>query len=170
MTPAAALAFVERHGVVLAAARGPVPSVAAAVAGEAIRGSWWGHARGQQIFRALAYLSASPDVLTCRLVDGKVTLVHRRLWPALARVAGQFPADRVSQVRQSHAPGGHHVAHERPFPQWVPADVLAAARALSATAAFAALGSAVAPRQGPAPHAGPRAAGVGRRAPRHSAR
>ena len=43
--------FVEQHGVVLAAARGPVPSVAEAIAGEPIRGSWWGHEKGSQIFR-----------------------------------------------------------------------------------------------------------------------
>jgi hypothetical protein len=33
MTPKEALAFVEHHGVVLEAARGPVPSLAEAVAG-----------------------------------------------------------------------------------------------------------------------------------------
>ena len=145
MTPAAALAFVRKHGVVLAAARGPVPSLAAAVAGEPIRGSWWGHARGQEIFRALERLYASADVLTCRLVDGKVTLVHRRLWPALVRVAGRFPAERVSEVRQSHSARGNHIAHERPFPEWVPAEVLAASRALSEADALAALGPAVTP-------------------------
>src|SRR5205814_8572249 len=38
-----ALAFVERHGIVLQAARGPLPNLAEAIAGGTIRGSWWGH-------------------------------------------------------------------------------------------------------------------------------
>ncbi len=35
-------AWVEEPGVVLHSARGPLPNVAAFVAGETIRGSWWG--------------------------------------------------------------------------------------------------------------------------------
>jgi len=55
------LRFVEEHGVVLASARGPVPSVAEAVAGTPIRGSWWAHPRGKQIFAALPY-TRTPSV------------------------------------------------------------------------------------------------------------
>ena len=51
VSPRDAIAFVERHGVVLEAARGPVPSLAEAIACEPIGGSWWGHAKGGQIFR-----------------------------------------------------------------------------------------------------------------------
>jgi hypothetical protein len=40
MSPKEAIAFVKRHGIVLESARGPVPSLAEAVAGEPIRGSW----------------------------------------------------------------------------------------------------------------------------------
>src|ERR1700682_5724740 len=43
--------FVERHGIVLQAARGPVPSLAEHVAGGPIRGSWWGHPKGKDIYR-----------------------------------------------------------------------------------------------------------------------
>ncbi|MFI4945383.1 MAG: hypothetical protein ACHP85_19090, partial [Burkholderiales bacterium] len=82
MSPKQALAFVKKHGVVLQAARGPVPSLAEAVAGEPFRGSWWGHPKGQAIFRAAEAVADSPDVLVCKLIDGKVTFVHRRLWPA----------------------------------------------------------------------------------------
>src|SRR5262249_6428648 len=82
MSPGEALAFVERHGVVLQAARGPVPSLAEAVAGGPIRGSWWGHPRGHEIFRAAEAVTESPDVLVCKLVDGKGTYGHRRLWGA----------------------------------------------------------------------------------------
>src|SRR6266481_4248771 len=47
-----ALAFIKRHGVVLQSARGPVPSLAEAVAGGPIRGSWWGHPKGRSIYSA----------------------------------------------------------------------------------------------------------------------
>jgi hypothetical protein len=47
-----ALAFVERQGVVLQAARGPLPNLAEWIVGGRIRGSWWGHPKGKEIFCA----------------------------------------------------------------------------------------------------------------------
>ena len=41
MTPEQALAFVHKHGVVLASSTGPVPAMAAAVVGAPVSGSWW---------------------------------------------------------------------------------------------------------------------------------
>ena len=63
-----------------------LPSVAGLVAGEPVKGSWWGHPKGHAIFRALRELAARPDVLVCKLVSGKVTFVDRRLWPAVVAV------------------------------------------------------------------------------------
>ncbi len=63
-----------------------LPSVASLVAGEPVRGSWWGHARGGAIFRATKELADHPDVLVTKLVSGKVTYVQRRLWPAIIAV------------------------------------------------------------------------------------
>jgi hypothetical protein len=61
-----------------------VPSLATIVAGAPVKGSWWAHPKGGQIFRAAGELD---DVAaTAKLIDGKVTFVHRRLWPALAAV------------------------------------------------------------------------------------
>jgi hypothetical protein len=68
-----ALAFVERHGIVLQAARGPLPNLAEAIVGGPIRGSWWDHPKGKEIFRAVKAISDSPDVLLCKLVEGKIT-------------------------------------------------------------------------------------------------
>ena len=98
MSPKQGLAFVKRHGVVLQAARGPVPSLAEAIAGGPIRGSWWGHPKGHEIFRVAEAVSASPDVLVCKLVDGKVTYVHRRLWPALVRLAARFQKGQLAKT------------------------------------------------------------------------
>ena len=80
------------------------------------------------------------DVLVCRLVMGKVTLVHRRLWPALVRMAHRFPAERLAQIREVHTSTGGHVTEETPFPDWVPADVREAGRRLSERSAVIELG------------------------------
>lgn len=126
-----ALDFVKQHGIVLQAAHGPVPSLAEAIAGEPIRGSWWGHARGKEIFRASQVISESPDVLVCRLIDGKVTFVHRRLWPALVRLGSRFPKERLTQIREEHTPSGAHALRRKPFPSWVPREVMDASKTLS---------------------------------------
>jgi hypothetical protein len=63
---------------VLQAARGPVLSLANTIAGENIRGSWWGHPKSGEIFRAARAVCENPEVLVCKLVDNKVTYVHRR--------------------------------------------------------------------------------------------
>jgi hypothetical protein len=135
VTPRQALAFVERHGVVLQAARGPVPSLAEAVAGGPIRGSWWGHPRGKEIFRAAVAISESPDVLVCKLVDGKVTFVHRRLWAPLVRLSARFRKDQLAKVWEEHTASGAHRTRRTAFPAWVPADVKKQASRLSLTAA-----------------------------------
>lgn len=138
MTPRQALAFIRKHGVVLEAAHGPVPSLAEAIAGEPVRGSWWSHPKSPQIFAVTRAVRDSDDVLVCRLVKGKITFVHRRLWPALVRAAARLPSDRLSRVRDVHTSSGHHVTEEVPFPDWVPSSVRAAARRLSEESALAA--------------------------------
>ena len=135
-----AVAFVREHGVVLLSARGPAPSLAEAVAGAPIRGSWWSHARGQAIFRATQAVSDSPDVLICRLVGGKLTAVHRRLWPALVALAPRLDASRLARVTEEHLPSGKHRVLEEPFPRWVPSPVRKAAAALDPEDAATSLG------------------------------
>lgn len=141
MNPAEALDWLERNGAALASATGALPSVAAAVAGEQVKGSWWGHPKGKQIFRILESLGDSQSVLVCRLAGGKLTLVHRRLWPALVRLKDLFEARQLSRVRQEHTSLGHHVNVETRFPAWVPTEVIVEARALSEGRAREMLGS-----------------------------
>lgn len=131
MTPEEAVAFVKRHGVVLQAARGPVPSLAEAIAGGPIRGSWWGHPKGHDIFRAAEAICASADVLVCKLFDGKVTYVHRRLWPALVKLAARFRKEQLAKVWNEHTPTGAHRSRRQAFPAWVPSEVVREAEALS---------------------------------------
>jgi hypothetical protein len=110
------LEWVREQGIVLQSARGPVPNLAEYVAGEPIRGSWWGHAAGHEIFAVLSRVLNSPDVIATRLVNGKVTLIHRRLWPALLRVADRFPKERLAAVDEEHTASGAHRTIEIPFP------------------------------------------------------
>jgi len=74
-----------RHGLLLLQDK-RLPSVVSLLTGETLKGSWWAHAQSQQIFRVLTELGEDPDVLFCKLLAGKVTLVHRHLWPALLAV------------------------------------------------------------------------------------
>ena len=139
--------FVAQHGVVLASAKGPVPNLAEAIAGEPIRGSWWGHANGAEIFRALGVVDDSPDVLCFRLVDGKVTYVHRRLWAALVRLADAIGEERLTAIKQEHTEAGAHRNVLTPFPKWVPPDVEKASRGLSEAEARTQLGSWISARK-----------------------
>lgn len=131
MTPHKAINFVRKHGVVLESAAGAVPSLAERIAGAPIRGSWWAHALSHEIFKLTRAVRESPDILVCRLVDGKITYVHRRLWPSLVRVAKRFPSKRLAQVREIHTNSGRHIIKEVAFPGWVPMDVWVEAEKLS---------------------------------------
>jgi len=64
------------------------PSLVSIVAGVLVSGSWWGHPAGQSIYAVGEALDSDPEVLVVKLWRGKLTLVHRRLWPALVRVGG----------------------------------------------------------------------------------
>jgi hypothetical protein len=110
------------------------------VVGEPIRGSWWAHARGREIFAITRAIRSCPDVLVCRLLGGKITYVHKRLWPAMVRLTERMPASGLAQIRERHTSSGKHVTEEIPYPQWIPNAVSAEARDLSEADAIALLG------------------------------
>ena len=116
VTATDAIAFVKLHGIVLESARGPVPNLAETVAGERIRGGWWGHAKGRIIFAATRAVRNSTDVLVCRLLGGKVTYIHRRLWPSVVRLADKLEKDLLVAIREEHTASGSHQAVETQFP------------------------------------------------------
>jgi hypothetical protein len=142
-SPRSWVPFVKKHGIVLASARGPVPSLAEAVAGEPIVGSWWAHRKGRAIFAALSQLDDSDDVRCFKLIAGKVTLVHRRLWPALVKLAraGVLAPGRLAAIQQEHMPTGEHRNLVTSFPDWVDDATARAAGQLSVEAARSALSS-----------------------------
>jgi hypothetical protein len=140
VTPDEALAYVCTHGLVLESGTGPVPSLVAAIVGEPIRGSWWAHSRGREIFAVSRAIRDSPEVLVCRLIDGKITYVHQRLWPALVRLSERFPHSRLAQIREVHTVSGKHVVEQRRFPAWVSPEVAARASDLDEKKALQQLG------------------------------
>ena len=141
MSPRQGLGFVRKHGVVLESAQGPVPSLAAAIAGGPIRGSWWAHPKGQLIFEVTRAVRDSEQVLVCRLVRGKVTFVHERIWPALVRLAPRFRKESLARITEEHTSSGRHVMRSLPFPNWVPRRVQAMGGRLSEEQALRILGT-----------------------------
>ena len=63
-----------------------LPCITTFVVGKPIRSSWWGHAKGHDIFRVVCRIADHPDVAVTKLIGGKVTFVHRKLWPALLAI------------------------------------------------------------------------------------
>jgi hypothetical protein len=141
MTAEEALEFVRTQGVVLLAGKGPAPRMVEVIAGEPIKGSWWGHPKSHDIFRVVETITASPEVLVCCVVGGKVSLVHRRLWPALIRASLRFPAADLVKTSQEHTAAGRHVRRGTPFPDWADAESLHQAETLTEEAALEALGA-----------------------------
>lgn len=131
MTPREALAFVEKHGIVLQAARGAVPNLAEFIAGERIRGSWWAHPKSHEIFRLAEAVVDTGEVLVCKLIDGRVTYVHKRLWPALVRLSHRFKRGQLAKVWSEHTPSGAHALRRIAYPRWLPAEVIEHARLLT---------------------------------------
>lgn len=93
-----------------------------------------------EIFELTQEIRKRDDVLVCRLVEGKVTFVHRRLWPALLRAARHFPKKHLAQVREVHSKSGQHVVKELAFPKWVTAEISTEARRLSEEEALQSIG------------------------------
>jgi hypothetical protein len=133
----AAIAFLERHGIVLERARGSVPCLVDAIVGTPVRGSWWAHPDAHRVFKILGEVQDSAEVLRCRLVDEKVTYAHRRVWPALVKLAQRIGRKRLDRHDQEHTASGAHRTVTTPFPKWVPAEVLARGKALSVEDALA---------------------------------
>ena len=63
-----------------------LPSVVTLITGEPLKKSWWSHPMGQTIFAVNEKLEDHKDVLITKLVAGKVTFVHRKLWPEVISI------------------------------------------------------------------------------------
>ena len=82
---AEALAQLDDYGLLLL--QDPdLPCVTRIVAGGPIRGSWLGNPQARGTYELLEALEEQ-DLLWTKLIAGKVTMVHRRLWPAVLAIA-----------------------------------------------------------------------------------
>ena len=122
MTPKQAIAFVQANGVVLESGRGAVPILTEANRWRTNPRELVAHSKANTIFLCSRAIRESADVLVCRLAGGKVTYVHRRLWPATVRLAGRFDADRLAAIQEVHAPMGKHEVRRTAYPDWVTED------------------------------------------------
>ena len=82
-----ALELIRTHLVITEVPATGMPSLVEAVAGGPVHGSWRSHAKGRLMYRLGRMLRASEDILSVRLVEGKVAFVDRPLWATVYRVA-----------------------------------------------------------------------------------
>lgn len=78
------------------------------------------------IFGVLSELEDHPDVLFLKLLNRKVTLMHRSLWPAwLAIVSKPEPWQHERgldmHARQVHTESGKHATVAQPWSEWAKA-------------------------------------------------
>ncbi len=90
--------FIRYHGVVLQSAKGFEPSLAVHIVGEPIHGSWWSHPMSDESFALIQNVHASKAAVVCTLARGKITYIHRRLWPAFVRMAERFLGHALDKV------------------------------------------------------------------------
>jgi hypothetical protein len=58
-------------------------------------------------------------------------LVHRRLWPALVRLADLLDVGALDAIHEEHSDSGAHRTRRIAFPAWVPGEVMLSAQAMS---------------------------------------
>lgn len=63
-----------------------LPSVATLITGAPMHSSWWSHPLAQTIFHVNGQLDDYEDVIVTKLIAGKVTFVHRKLWPEILAI------------------------------------------------------------------------------------
>lgn len=96
-TASALLTELDRQGLLLLQdAR--LPDAISALTGAKASGSWWSHPESARLFAVLEQFTDHPDVVVAKLVGGKLTFVHRRLWPALLGAASAREAWQTADL------------------------------------------------------------------------
>lgn len=78
-----------------------LPSVSGLIAGEVVSGSWWSHEAAQRIFSTLGQLEDHRDVIFTKLISGKVTLVHRKLWSEIFAIGTSYAPWQLKDLSKS---------------------------------------------------------------------
>lgn len=63
-----------------------LPSVSTLITGSPLHSSWWSHPLAHSIFHVNGQLDDHPDVVVTKLIAGKVTFVHKKLWPEILAI------------------------------------------------------------------------------------
>jgi len=66
--------------------RSKLPSVSTIITGSPLHSSWWSHPLAHAIFQVNGELEDHRDVLVTKLIAGKVTFVHKRLWAEILAI------------------------------------------------------------------------------------
>jgi hypothetical protein len=100
MDRAEVLDLLERDGILLLSDPA-LPSLVSLVAGSPLHRSWWGHPMGGEIHRLHNELADHSAVVSIKLVSGKVTFVHRRLWPYVAAIGAAREAWQLEGLSEA---------------------------------------------------------------------
>jgi hypothetical protein len=76
----------REHGLLMVMSN-DVPSYVTLITEESVKGSWWGHPKGNFIYNSLNVYLDKPDILAVKLLDKKLTLVCKDHWDALFAAA-----------------------------------------------------------------------------------
>lgn len=76
-------------------------SATSLLAKEPVSGSWWTHPRANEMYRAFTEAEDADDVEVVKLLGGKLTFVHRRLWPALFAAVTERAAWQTDDLPRS---------------------------------------------------------------------
>jgi hypothetical protein len=78
-----------------------LPNVCTLITGQSLHTSWWSHPLSHTVFSVNGLLANHKDVVITKLISGKVTFVHRKLWPALLAIARSRDHWQVSRLSSS---------------------------------------------------------------------
>ena len=94
-----AIAFIKDRRILLATGHSSLPCLAEGITGRALVGTWMADRSVYRIYAIVKAVLKAPSVVAVPLILGKLTLLHRSLAPAAARLAAD-PARRQSAIAQ----------------------------------------------------------------------
>lgn len=121
---------IAEHGVLLLQDK-TLANAVTFMTGERLSGSWWSHPRAHEIFGALEALPED-QVIDTKLVGGRVTFVHRALWPDLLAVAKSGDLGQDQRTYEVHTESGRHEKRYEPWPAWAKRQKVRATRDVAA--------------------------------------
>ena len=91
--------WAQKHQMTMLSPTPGVPSLVDEIAGPGVKGSWWSHPKSGAIYNTSQALLDDPDILSLKLVGGKVTFMHSETLPLLLRVVSD-PEWRKRKITQ----------------------------------------------------------------------